>query len=370
MNLSKYLLVLFCISLPFFGTSQIRFSETIQTSKSATDTKASLFFIDFWATWCGPCVYASEYLGVLQKQYPDNFYVVSLSEENPDRVKKFIKKNPTDLAVAIDYKGETFKANNTRTLPYGLLINANGTVLWKGSPTDFKQADLERYLRQNTKQKEVSKVLRVQKIKAEKYAADYRPTQDFEIKRLKNETYETLYSNTIGEYVQYKGDLKSIIAKEQKVLLSQIQIAPELNKTYQVYIKKGTRATFQILENLKLDLFHTESKGDVLMMDISNINYWDAQQIDWGKNTAEYLIDDTQIQGDNVTYQDVMFQLASVLNLPVVTKGGDADDGKHDWQIHHRFYNLMQTDLEDTYGIKATKQKGNFKIYTIRKKTP
>lgn len=370
MNLSKYLVVLFCVSLPFFSNSQIRFSETLQTSKTATDTEASLFFIDFWATWCGPCVYASEYLGVLQKQYPDRFYVVSLTEENPEVVKRFLKKNPTDLAVSIDYKGETFKAYNTRTLPYGLLLNANGTVLWKGSPTDFKQADLERFLKQNTKQKEVNKVFKVQKIKEETFEADYIPKSDFEIKRLKNETYETLVRTTTGNHIHYKGDLKSIIAKEQSLLASQVQIRPELNHTYDVYIKKGTSGTFQILEALKLDLFHTEKEGDVLMLDITNIKYWDTQQIDWGKNTAEYLIDDTQIQGDNVTFNDAMYQLASVLNMPIITKGGEADQEKHDWLIHHRFYNLMQTDLLDTYGIKASKQKGNFKVYIIRKKTP
>ncbi|WP_033956217.1 TlpA family protein disulfide reductase [Psychroserpens jangbogonensis] len=370
MNLVKYFIVIFFVNLPFLGNSQIRFSETIQSSKLATDTQASLFFVDFWATWCGPCVYASEYLGVLQKQYPDRFYVVSLSQENPEIVKRFLKRKPTDLAVSIDYKGETFKANNTRTLPYGLLLNSNGTVLWKGSPTDFKKADLEHFLKQNSKQKEVNKVLKVQKIKEEVFKADYIPSADFEIKRIKNESFETIVTSSIGDYIIYKGDLKSIIAKEKRILESQLQVAPELNKTYKVYIKKGSNGLFSILDELKLDLFHSETQGDVILLDISNMNYWDTQQIDWGKNTAEYLIDDSQIQGDNVTFEDVMFQLASVLNLPVVTKGADADTEKHDWQIHHRFYNLMQTDLEDTYGIKASKDKGSFKTYTIRKKTP
>ncbi|WP_298760402.1 TlpA disulfide reductase family protein [uncultured Psychroserpens sp.] len=370
MNCKKILVLLLCISFPLMSSSQVRFSETIQASKSANDTKASLFFIDFWATWCGPCVYASEYLGVLQKQYPDRFYVVSLSEENPEVVKRFLKKHPTDLAVSIDYKGETFKANNTRALPYGLLLNAKGTVLWKGSPTDFKQADLERYLRQHTKQSDISNVFKVQKIKAETFKADYKPKSDFEMKPLKNQTYETLVRNVKGNYIHYKGDLKSIIAREQKLLINQVLISSELNKTYEVYIKKGTNATFQILDELKFDLFHTETKGDVLMLDISNIRYWDTQQIDWGKNTAQYLIDDTQIQADNVTFNDVMYQLASVLNLPVVIKKGEADEVKHDWQIHHRFYNLMETDLQDTYGIKVSKEKGSFKIYNIRKKTP
>jgi thiol-disulfide isomerase/thioredoxin len=370
MNIKIASLVLFFVCLPFLGNGQIRFSETIQQSQTATDTEASLFFVDFWATWCGPCVYASEYLAVLQKQYPDNFYVVSLSEENPDIVKKFLKKNPTDLAVSIDYKGETFKANNTRVLPYGLLINANGTVLWKGSPTDFKRADLVKYLRQNTRTKDVNKVLKIQEIKKEIFKADYIPTAVFEMKKLKGETYETLVRNEISGYIHYKGYLKDIIAREYNILLSQVKLDSNLNQTYEVYIKKGTNATFQILDKLKLDLYHTQSKGDVLMIDISGINYWDTNQIDWGENTAEYLIDDSQIQADNVAFKDVMFQLGSVLNLPVVTKGGEPDEDLHDWQIHHRFYNLMQSNMLDTYGITVNKEPGSFKIYTIRKKTP
>ncbi|WP_456439891.1 TlpA family protein disulfide reductase [Psychroserpens sp.] len=370
MNLIKYFIVLFFVSLPFSSHSQIRFSETIQGSKTATDNQASLFFVDFWATWCGPCVYATEYLEVLQKQYPNNFYVVSLSEENPDKVRRHLEKHPTDLAVSIDYNGETFNENNIRVLPYGILLNANGKILWKGSPTDFKKTNLEYYLRQHSKQKEVNKVLKIQKIKEEVFEADYIPSSDFEMKRIKNKNNETLEVSFIGDHIIYKGDLKSIIAKEKRILVDQVQVAPELNKTYEVYVKKGSSGLFSILDELKLDLFHSETKGDVIMLDISNMNYWDTQQIDWGKNTAEYLIDDSQIQGDNVTFEDVMFQLASVLNLPLVTSGAEADNEKHDWQIHHRFYNLMQSDLEDTYGIKASKEIGSFKTYTIRKKTP
>lgn len=370
MKIITILLVSIFLSSPFFGHSQFRFSETIQNSKAATDTQASLFFIDFWATWCGPCVYASEYLSVLQKQYPDRFYVVSLSQENPEVVKRFLNKRPTDLAVSIDYEGETFQTNNTKVLPYGLLVDINGKILWKGSPTDFKKEDLDFHLSQHSKQKEVHKVFKIQKLKEEVFEEDYIPAEDFELKLLRKTNYENLEMSSIGDYMLYKGTLKSIIAKEKKILESQLQIAPALNKNYQIYIKKGTNGLLSILDELKLDLYHTETTGEVFLFDISNITYWDTQQIDWGKNTAEYLIDDTQIQGDNVTFEEVMYQLSLILNLPIVTTGADADKEKHDWLIHHRFYNLMLTDLEDTYGIKASKTKERFKTYSIKKKTP
>lgn len=369
MNIIKILLFVCVLSSSCFGYGQIRFSEMIQGSKYATDSEASLFFIDFWATWCGPCVYAGEYLSVLQKQYPNRFYVVSLSEENPDIVKRFLKKHPTDLAVAIDYKGETFDANNTRTLPYGLLINAQGKVLWTGNPTDFKRTELDKFLSQNTKQRRIEKVLKVEAIE-EVYEADYVPTLDIEINRLKNETHDMLVKNDIGDYLQYKGTLKSIISKEYKILEQQLEISPELNKTYEVYVKKGIPAAIQILEELKLDLYHTEKEAELLVLDISNINYWDTNQIDWGIDAAEYLIGDSQIQADNVTFKDVMYELSTALNLPIITKGAVADESKHDWQIHYKFYNLMLSDLEGTYGIKAMKERGNYKVYTIQKKTP
>ncbi|RKE90818.1 TlpA family protein disulfide reductase [Ichthyenterobacterium magnum] len=356
-------------------SAQIRFSEYIQKSKSAQSAESSLFFIDFWATWCGPCVYASEYLGVLQKQYPNRFYVVSLTKENPDKVRRFIKKHPTDLAVAIDYKGETFAANNTRTLPYGLLVNAYGDVLWKGSPTDFKQGDLERFLRQNQKRRDVDIVFKIQRIKEEVVKADYKPKEDFEIKELKNQTFETLIVEPKQEFVEYSGDLQSILAYQLKVLKSQINVPPALNKTYQIFVSKTSpyfiNSSFEILEHLKLDLFHTEIKGEVMVLDIEQPQFWDTEQIDWGKDTANYLIDDSQIQADNVSFKDVMYQLALVLDMPVVTTNNKLDvNKKHDWQIHHKFYALMQTDLLDNYGINAEKKLSKYRMYRLEKKAP
>ena len=360
--------MLFCLGTSFLTHGQIRFSETVQLSKTARDIEANLFFVDFWATWCKPCVYASEYLGVLQKQYPDDFYVISLSEENPDIVKRFLKRNPTDLAVSIDYKGETFKAFNTRVLPYGVLLNASGKVLWKGSPTDFKQSDIERYLRQNTKRRPVDKVIKVQAIKQEVFEADYTPVSDFEMKAIKRQSYEDLFFDTVGGFKHYKGSLKAIIAREHRVLLRQVTLDPKLNKTYEVYVKKGTNATFQILEALQLDLYHTERKGDVLALDISNISYWDTSQINWGEGTAEYLIDDSQIQGNDVSFDAILFQLSSVLDLPTMVTGGTPDTALHDWQIHHKFFNLMQSNLLDVYGVNITKDSGSYRAYTLKER--
>jgi thiol-disulfide isomerase/thioredoxin len=48
--------------------AQVKISELLQASDYHTPTsKQKLFMIEFWATWCGPCITVSDYLDVLQE---------------------------------------------------------------------------------------------------------------------------------------------------------------------------------------------------------------------------------------------------------------------------------------------------------------
>ena len=86
--------------------------------------------IEFWATWCGPCITVSDYLDVLQEQYINDLYILSLSEETPETVKKFLNRRPTRFATAIDYDGETFKKYGVKDLPFAVLLDADANIVW------------------------------------------------------------------------------------------------------------------------------------------------------------------------------------------------------------------------------------------------
>lgn len=128
--------------------SQVKISELLQESDYHTETsKQKLFMIEFWATWCGPCITVSDYLDVLQEQYKNDLYILSLSEETPETVKKFLNKRPTRFATAIDYDGETFKKYGVKDLPFAVLLNANANIVWQGNPANLSNYDLDRLLR-------------------------------------------------------------------------------------------------------------------------------------------------------------------------------------------------------------------------------
>ena len=65
--------VFFFTNLAF---AQVKISELLQHSDYHTPmSKQKLFMIEFWATWCGPCITVSDYLDILQ-ELNNNFFIM------------------------------------------------------------------------------------------------------------------------------------------------------------------------------------------------------------------------------------------------------------------------------------------------------
>ncbi|WP_159432645.1 TlpA family protein disulfide reductase [Winogradskyella jejuensis] len=366
------LTLLYCIVINT-SNAQIKVSEVVQESLIANPDSNKLYFVDFWATWCGPCVFAKEMLTVLQKQHPSDFYVVSLSDENADKVKAYLKKKPSELAIAVDFEENTFKKFGIYSRPNGILFNAKGEKLWQGHPADLKGNMISRFLRENKSRTSFSKFVKVIETNVSK-EKEYLPKSDIEIKANKNASEELAISYGTT-HVKFEGSLIHILSYLSKINEQQILLNPSINKVYTIYIRTSKVANnnidIELINKLGLSVTESSTSGEAMTLQVKNPNFWDTNQINWGDMASKYLVSDSDISADNVSLKDMAYQLSKALDIPVVISSSNDKYiySIHDWQIHYKYYEFMQSNLEE-YGIKIKKEKVNYPQYIITKKAP
>jgi len=95
--------------------------------------RGKVVVIEFWATWCGPCRESIPHLNKLHDRWKDKDVVVlSLTDEPPENVRQFIRKNGIRYAVgagslsSFDY--------GVSSIPHVFVIDGDGKVVWDGYP--------------------------------------------------------------------------------------------------------------------------------------------------------------------------------------------------------------------------------------------
>jgi len=89
--------------------------------------------INFWASWCGPCVAEMPELSALSREYAKKgIQFVGLGVDSATNVKTFLQKVKVDYPVYIAGFGGADIArafgNNAGGLPFTVVIDAKGTV--------------------------------------------------------------------------------------------------------------------------------------------------------------------------------------------------------------------------------------------------
>jgi thiol-disulfide isomerase/thioredoxin len=87
-------------------------------------------YIDFWASWCGPCRLSLPALNQLSKDFDAaDFRVVAISVDYVDEdALDFLKRYPVEYPIAIDKSGDLGRAFAVAGMPSGYLIDRLGQI--------------------------------------------------------------------------------------------------------------------------------------------------------------------------------------------------------------------------------------------------
>lgn len=268
---------LFLIGITAFAQSNIRIGEKapaikitdwIENTPADKDLAGKYIVLEFWATWCGPCIAAVPHMNELQKEFNrKDLYYISISDEPVEKIKRTLKRVDFKSIVVTDQTGQTQKnygdkVEGLQAIPLTVLIDNKGIVKWVGLPTqltqkvmaDFLNGKVDSDTRQTekitqgteTQQRKFSDLMALLKDKETTYYFELQESQATRKSKmaigtkaieLKGYTLEDIYTETLNKKAQHleipdnlkskridllyknsRGDEQSLLELEQEIL--------------------------------------------------------------------------------------------------------------------------------------------------------
>jgi peroxiredoxin len=109
---------------------------TGETARLSDHFGKDVVLVDFWATFCEPCLASMPHLDALYKKYKDKgFVVLGVSIDGPDsvaQVRNEVQKLGVTFPILLDQETRVVALYNPKTsAPYSVLIGRNGRVRQK-----------------------------------------------------------------------------------------------------------------------------------------------------------------------------------------------------------------------------------------------
>ncbi|MCT4587659.1 MAG: TlpA family protein disulfide reductase [Carboxylicivirga sp.] len=113
-----------------------------------------LTIIDFWASWCKPCLKSMPKIDEIYNNYKDQgLNVISINTDGPRSISKVLPLSQTlnlSYPVLSDINNEVSNELNVSALPTLLLVDQSGEIIWRHEGwSTGNEKEIEAYVKKN-----------------------------------------------------------------------------------------------------------------------------------------------------------------------------------------------------------------------------
>jgi len=109
--------------------------EGLQGPVNLAQSRGKVVYLDFWASWCGPCKQSFPWMSDMQKKYGARGLQVIAVNLDAKRIDadQFLKQNPAEFTIGFDPAGDSPRRFAIKGMPTALLIGPDGQVIQQHS---------------------------------------------------------------------------------------------------------------------------------------------------------------------------------------------------------------------------------------------
>jgi uncharacterized protein (TIGR03435 family) len=121
-----------------------------QPSFTLAQLRGKVVVLEFWGTYCGPCLTAMPHLQELQRQFAGRLQVVAISADSPARLARYLQARPSNLLFAsvMGAAGDSLQRFfSYQIIPHSVLLDGEGRILASTEPEHITASVVEQVLK-------------------------------------------------------------------------------------------------------------------------------------------------------------------------------------------------------------------------------
>ncbi|MFT4154510.1 redoxin domain-containing protein [Parafilimonas sp.] len=160
----KFVYISFIVSLCTYGQEPVlsmgsRFPDMMIANISNAPIKEfylnkvkdnKFYILNFWGTWCSPCIPEMDTLAKLQKQNAERIQVIAISDDDEERKSKYLKNKPSGIWLATDTGYTLYNMLSFISVGQSAIINPDKRIVALVQTDSINQQMINRLLRRDT----------------------------------------------------------------------------------------------------------------------------------------------------------------------------------------------------------------------------
>lgn len=88
-----------------------------------------IYILNFWGTWCSPCIPEMDQLNKLQNANANKIQVIAISDDDPSKLQKYLKNKPTSMWLSTDTSFLFYTLFNLASVGHSAIVNADKKII-------------------------------------------------------------------------------------------------------------------------------------------------------------------------------------------------------------------------------------------------